>query len=71
MRPRNANGQLTIQYPESRFIDTVKELGKTNAAEVAEEIGCSKVVATRRLRSLVNEGLIQSNKISGRWVFWC
>jgi len=57
-------------YDDSCFIAAIEKLGKASAPEIALKVGCNARIATIRLKRLVAEEQIQSEKVSGRWVFW-
>jgi len=70
MITRNEGGQIRIQYPDSQFIEAVSMLHRATASEIAARVGCNARVATIRLKRLVAEGVINSSRVSGRWIFW-
>jgi len=53
------------------LIQAVKDVGEATPRQVAGVIGCNTVIARKKLKSLVERGLIQGKNIAGRWVFWC
>ena len=57
-------------YPDSIFKEAVINLTRASAPEIASMVGCNARIATIRLKRLVAEGNIKSEKISGRWQFW-
>jgi len=67
----HVNGRLQTVYTDEMLIQAVKDVGEATPRQVADVIGCNTVIARKKLKSLVERGLIQGKNIAGRWVFWC
>lgn len=63
-KDRDASGKYTTSYPDEAFLAAVHELGPAVGTQaVAEEVGCNRDTAYRRLRSLEESGELQSRKV--------
>jgi predicted transcriptional regulator len=64
------SGQYTTSYPDSDFIEAIQKLeGMAGTSEIAETVGCTRRTAYTRLKSLENEGDINSKKV-GNSLLW-
>lgn len=64
------SGRYTTSYPDSEFIDAIKELGgMAGTSEIAEAVGCTRRTAYTRLQSLESEGQVTSRKV-GNSLLW-
>lgn len=64
------SGKYTTSYPDSSFLDAIQQLGgMAGTSEIAEEIGCTRRTAYTRLKSLEEEGQIESRKV-GNSLIW-
>ena len=58
------SGKYTTTYTDDDFLRVVKELGpQIGTQAVADEVGCTRDTAYRRLRELENKGKIVSRKV--------
>jgi len=62
-------GQIKQKYPDSVFIEAVRDYAPASTSEVGESVGCSLENAYRRLKQLENEGKIES-KMAGNSLIW-
>jgi len=62
-------GKISQQYSDEQFIEVVKNSAPASTSEVAEGVGCSSDNAYRRLKSLEEEGRIDS-KMAGNSLIW-
>lgn len=61
---RDASGKYTTSYPDSVFLTAVQKLGpEVGTQAVADEVGCNRDTAYRRLRSLEESGELRSRKV--------
>ena len=64
------SGKYTTSYPDSSFLDAIQQLGgMAGTSEIAEEISCTRRTAYTRLKSLEEEGRIESRKV-GNSLIW-
>lgn len=64
------SGQYTASYSDDEFIETLAELGgEATASEVADQIGCVRDSAYRRLDQLTENGDILKRQ-AGRIMVW-
>ncbi|WP_415382961.1 helix-turn-helix domain-containing protein [Halosimplex sp. TS25] len=57
-------GKYTTSYTNEEFLEAVGELGPGAGTQaIAEEIGCDRDTAYRRLKSLYDEGYLESRKV--------
>lgn len=63
-KDRDASGKYTTSYLDDEFLAAVDELGpEVGTQAIAEEVGCNRDTAYRRLRSLEDSGELQSRKV--------
>lgn len=58
-------GQFTSVYDDEAFLDALRQLGQGGTGEIAELVGCSDDHAYRRLRSLQDDGRVESRVVGG------
>ena len=64
------SGKYTTSYSNSDFIESIQELNDmAGTSDIAEEIGCTRRTAYTRLKSLEEEGLVESRKV-GNSLVW-
>lgn len=64
------SGQFAAVYEERAFLDAIRERGgMASTRQTADAVGCDKDTAYRRLRSLVEEGELDSENI-GNTILW-
>lgn len=70
------NGRIEEKYSNDDFIQAIKNVNAKNVysgvmlSDIANEIGCHKDTARRRINKLFASGLIQGHKIGNNWVYW-
>jgi DNA-binding Lrp family transcriptional regulator len=62
-------GKFSEVYSDEKFLAVLDELGQAATSEIAETLGCSREHAYRRLRSLEDQGDIESRAV-GRAKLW-
>lgn len=62
-------GQIKQKYPDSVFIEAVRDHAPASTSEVGEAVGCSLENAYRRLKHLEETGEIES-KMAGNSLIW-
>jgi GTP-sensing pleiotropic transcriptional regulator CodY len=61
---RDETGKYSQQYSSESFLKAVRELGPAvGTQDVAEAVGCDRDTAYRRLRTLEEDGEIESRKV--------
>ena len=64
------SGEYTTSYPDSAFVDAIEEFdGMAGTSDVAETVGCTRRTAYTRLKSLEEEGLVESRQV-GNSLVW-
>lgn len=64
------SGKYTTSYHDSDFIDAIQQLdGMAGTSDIADEIGCTRRTAYTRLKSLEDEGQVESRKV-GNSLVW-
>ena len=64
------SGRYTTSYPDSDFLNAIQQLnGMGGTSEIAEEVGCTRRTAYTRLKSLEDEGQVESRKV-GNSIVW-
>jgi predicted ArsR family transcriptional regulator len=65
-----ASGQYEDTYPEEEFLDAIQELGGGGTREIAEQVGCHRDTARRRLNSLAEKGAVSRRDVgdSALWL---
>ena len=64
------SGKYSTSYPDSDFLDAIQQYnGMAGTAEIAETVGCTRRTAYTRLKSLENEGQVNSRKV-GNSLIW-
>jgi len=63
------SGRFEAEFTDEEFIQTLDELDGAPTSEVAQEIGCKRNTAYKRLRRLRDEGRVESEEIGSslRW----
>jgi predicted transcriptional regulator len=62
-------GKITEKFTNQQFIDAVREHSPASTSEVGETVGCSSDNAYRRLKTLEEEGKLES-KMAGNSLIW-
>ena len=58
------SGQYTKTYSQEEFLEALERLGpEAGTQEIADEVGCNRDTAYRRLRNLEEENEVESRKI--------
>ncbi|WP_246391668.1 HTH domain-containing protein [Halosimplex pelagicum] len=64
------SGKYTTSYPDSSFLEAIQQLGgMAGTSEIAEEVGCTRRTAYTRLKSIEEDGRINSRKV-GNSLVW-
>jgi predicted transcriptional regulator len=64
------SGKYTTSYRDSVFLDAIQNYeGLAGTAEIAKEVGCTRRTAYTRLKSLEEEGRVDSRKV-GNSLVW-
>jgi DNA-binding MarR family transcriptional regulator len=64
------SGKYTTSYPDSEFLDAIRQCnGMAGTSEIAEEVGCTRRTAYTRLKSLEEDGRVNSRKV-GNSLIW-
>lgn len=58
-------GKFSPVYNDDDFLDALRKLGQAGTGEIAELVGCSSDHAYRRLRSLEEDGRVDSRVVGG------
>jgi DNA-binding Lrp family transcriptional regulator len=63
------SGRYNREFELSDFVSALQEIGPTSTSKIAEEVGCSRDLAYRRLKELEDEGIVSGELIGGnyRW----
>jgi DNA-binding Lrp family transcriptional regulator len=63
------SGRYNREFELSDFIAALQKTGPASTSKVAEEVGCSRDLAYRRLKELEEEGAVSGELIGGnyRW----
>jgi len=64
-----STGYIKQKYPDSAFIEAVRDHAPASTSEVGETVGCSLENAYRRLRRLEDAGAVES-KMAGNSLIW-
>lgn len=62
-------GRIAQKYPDSKFIEAVRELSPASTSDIGERVGCSSDNAYRRLKRLEEAGKVRS-KMIGNSLTW-
>lgn len=57
------SGQYTDTYPKEMFLDVLRELGGGGTRKIAEQVGCHRDTARRRLNTFVEEGEVRRQEV--------
>lgn len=69
-RMKGNKGHFETQYPVSDFLDAIEELGGlAGTSDVAEEVGCARDTAYKKLKKLQEEERVSSRKVGGALVW--
>lgn len=61
---RDNTGQYEQSYSDDQFVDAVRELGPgVGTQDIADDVGCNRDTAYRRLRKLEEDERIESRKV--------
>jgi predicted transcriptional regulator len=64
------SGQYEASYTDADFVETLDELGgEATSSEVADQIGCVRDSAYRRLNQLAENGVVTKRR-AGRTILW-
>jgi len=63
------SGKFTEEYPSKAFINALDELGPTGTTDISDRIGCDRRTAYLKLKSLEEDGKVESKKI-GNALLW-
>lgn len=64
------SGRYTDTYPNEIFLNTLRDLGgAAGTRAVAEQVGCHRDTARRRLAELAGENVIERNEV-GDSILW-
>ncbi|GGM40031.1 hypothetical protein GCM10009006_21440 [Haloarcula argentinensis] len=64
------SGKYTTSYTDSDFVDAIRRLdGMAGTSEIADEVGCTRRTAYTRLKSLDENGEIESREV-GNSLVW-
>lgn len=64
------SGKYTTSYPDSDFLEAIQQFdGMAGTSEIAEEVGCTRRTAYTRLKTLEEDGRINSRKV-GNSLIW-
>lgn len=66
---RDDEGRYSQKYPDEAFLEAVRTLDVASTQNVADEVGCSYDLAYRRLKSLEEEGTVNSEKVGSSFVW--
>lgn len=63
------SGRYNREYDVGDFVEALKDLESASTSQVAEEVGCSRDLAYRRLKELKENGVVSAELIGGnyRW----
>ena len=68
---RTGGGRFGEQYPDTAFIEAVRELSPGRTSEVAEIVGCDHETARLRLDALADVGQLDRRRLEvGNWSAW-
>jgi GTP-sensing pleiotropic transcriptional regulator CodY len=67
MPKRNEDsGRYTDEYSREAFLDALRTLdGAGGTSEIANEVGCIRETAYKKLRAMRNDGLVNSRDVGG------
>ncbi|MFC6875486.1 helix-turn-helix domain-containing protein [Halobellus marinus] len=69
-RDRDENsGKFTEEYPAQDFLEALVELGPSGTTDISDYVGCDRRTAYLKLKSLEEEGEIESKKV-GNSLLW-
>lgn len=68
-RKREDDGAYSSEYSDEDFLAVVRELQPATTGQVAEEVGCHRSTALRRLRALADRGEIRGRSV-GTTTVW-
>ena len=63
------SGKFTEEYPTEDFIKAIRELDSAGTTDIADYIGCDRRTAYLKLRSLDEDGKVESQKV-GNALLW-
>jgi hypothetical protein len=70
MDDRDDEGKYSQTYPDSAFLEAVRELPVASTQLVADEVGCSYDLAYRRLGDLFKKGNIAREEVGNSFVYY-
>jgi len=63
------SGRFEAEFTDEEFIQTLDELDGAPTSEVAQEIGCKRNTAYKRLKQLEDDGLVEGEPV-GNSLIW-
>lgn len=63
------SGKFTEEYPTEDFIEAIRKLDSAGTTDIADYIGCDRRTAYLKLRSLDEDGKVESQKV-GNALLW-
>jgi len=64
------SGQYTDTYSAEAMVEAIRELGRfAGTSDVAEEVGCARDTAYKKLKKLQDENRVESRKVGGALVW--
>ena len=66
---RASSGQFVDVYPESAFLDALRE-EPVGTSEVAQAVGCTEKTAYNRLHELADAGMIDTRLVGHTRIWW-
>lgn len=63
------SGKFTEKYPSSDFLEAIEELGPSGTTDISDYVECDRRTAYLKLKSLEEDGEVQSQKI-GNSLLW-
>lgn len=67
---RDEEGKYSEVYPDSVFLEAVREVPVASTQNVAEEVGCSYDLAYRRLGDIFETGRLKREEVGNSFVYY-
>lgn len=67
---RDEEGRYSQSFPESAFLEAVRELPVASTQLVSQEVGCSYDLAYRRLKELYRRREVEREEVGNSFVYY-